>query len=417
MMRRTLSKDWLAWTLISLSAVVLLTSVFLTVVGTKSQDTVVLLVQAVAIIGVGLLIAYLLYQVSTRWPQGWTYERIVISQIAAVVRQNLPLATGLALAAESEQGRPRLQLRHIARLVAGGMTLSEAVRTGFPNCSAMTLGLVAAGEQTGQLSVALDQAEERLFERDRDRPPDDVPAWSYLLVVTGFAALIVSGIMVAVVPKFKEIFLDFDVVLPLSTRSLIRVSEFFADLGWLLIVLIVVLSVAVYLSLRPRRRPRLAFTSRIADWIRWHTPAWRQVEMSRGMRSILQAMRLGVRSGMSLEPAMRVAEVVDVNDQLKKRLERFRSLVDRGVDLHQAAHQAGLGEVAAVAMAAGKRGGDLDAALRYAADYYSAVASRWWILLRNISWPIGTLVLGVIVGFIVVALFQPLVALINSVAM
>lgn len=354
---------------------------------------------------------------STRWPNGWTYERIVISQIAAVVRQNLPLATGLALAAESERGRPRAQLRNISRLVAGGMTLSEAVRTALPDCSAVSLSLIAAGEQTGQLSVALDQAEERLFERDRDRPPDDVPVASYLLAVTGFAALIVSGIMVAVVPKFKEIFRDFDVVLPSSTRSLIRVSEFFAGAGLLLIALIILISVAIYLSMRPRRRPRLAFTSRIADWIRWYTPAWRQVEISRGMRSILQAMRLGVRSGMSLEPAVRVAEVVDVNDQLKKRLRRFRELADRGVDLRQAAHQAGLGQVAAVAMAAGKRGGDLDAALRYAADYYSAVASRWWILLRNISWPIGTLVLGVMVGFIVVALFQPLVALINSVAM
>jgi type IV pilus assembly protein PilC len=413
--------DWLALLLVVLSAVVVLTSVAMASLGTRADDFVIPLVQATGIILAGLLIAYLLYRLTTGWPMtGWFYidatERIVISQIATVVRQNLPLAIGLALAAESERGSPRTQLQRISRLLAQGMTLSQAVRTGYPDCSAISVSLITVGEQTGQLPAALDQAEDRLFEHDRCSPPDEVPVWTYLLIVSGFAVLTVSGIMVAVVPKYQEIFKDFDVMLPQSTIKLIHVSDFFAGSGLLLGMLLIVFPLAIYLSLRPRRGPQLAFTSRLADWIRWHTPGWRRVEIARGMRSILQVMRLAVRAGMSLEPAARIAGTVDVNHQLGKRLRQFGELVDSGTGVREAACQSGLGEVTAVAMAAGRRGGDMDAALRYAADYHGAVASRWWILLRSLTWPLWTLALGIVVGWIVFALFQPLVALINSVA-
>ena len=58
----------------------------------------------------------------------------------------------------------------------------------------------------------------------------------------------------------------------------------------------------------------------------------------------------------------------------------------------------------------------MDAALRYAADYHEAVMSRCWIVMQNLAWPVTTLAVATVVGFVVVAMFLPLVTLINSVA-
>ncbi|HOA75653.1 MAG TPA: type II secretion system F family protein [Phycisphaerae bacterium] len=412
------SGTWLPVLLISTSVVVVLFSAVLNSVGAgllaDAFLSALIVTVTLALLVVGLYIAY---RLSTVWVSRETTERIVISQIATVVRQHLPLATGLALAADSERGWTRVHLHRISRLLAQGLSLSEAVRSGFPDCSPVPFSLIRAGEQSGQLPAALEQAEEYLFERERQRSSDDVSVWVYLLIVGGFAAMVVSGIMIAVMPKYREIFKDYGVMLPRETIVLVGISEYVTDYPLVAMLPLLAIAMALYFNLRPRRIPNPTFSSRVADWIRWHTPAWGRVEFGRGMQVVLQAMRLGIRSGMGLERAARIAGQVDVNTQLSARVQQFADLIDRGTGIREAARRAELGEVTGVALAGGQRGNDLDAALRYAADYHGAIASRCWILLRNLAWPTWTLIMGVMVGFVVLALFLPLVTLINSVCM
>ena len=59
---------------------------------------------------------------------------------------------------------------------------------------------------------------------------------------------------------------------------------------------------------------------------------------------------------------------------------------------------------------------DVGEALEHAADYHRAIANRWWRALARTSWPAITCVLGGIVGYVVLAFFLPLIALINAVS-
>jgi len=415
MKRNSRSSDF--WPLILLIASALVVSVATGLaLGSAAEDLLIALALAGAIIcGTGLVL-YLVYRLSTGWLHARTTERIVIAQLATVVRQQLPLATGLSLAADGERGWAAIYLSRISRALADGLSLSEEVRLGYPDCSSIPLSLIMAGERSAQLPAALDQAETYLFERERHHPQDDVSIWTYLLILTAFTVLIVSGIMVAVIPKYKEIFRDFGTRLPAMTIGLIKVSEFTANWLPLFALLLVAVMVGVYLSLRPRRVPNPLIISRVADWIRWRFPGWRRIERGQGMRTVLEATRLGVRSGMDLGSAVRIAESVDVNSALRSRFWRFAELLERGVSAPEAARQTDLGEVTAIALATGQRDGDMDGALRYAADYHGSVASRWWVVLRNMVWPVWTVIMGIVVGAVVVSLFLPLVALINSVS-
>jgi general secretion pathway protein F len=139
------------------------------------------------------------------------------------------------------------------------------------------------------------------------------------------------------------------------------------------------------------------------------------MQFASGMAQVLRTIGLGVRAGLDLESSVRLATEIDVNDQLRPRVRRFAELLASGTNVRTAAEKAELGEVTAVALAGGQRSGNFQAGLRFAADYHDALLSRFLLFVRTLSWPVGTLIMASLIGFVVVALFEPLVHLINSV--
>jgi type IV pilus assembly protein PilC len=342
-------------------------------------------------------------------------ERIVVSQIAGVLRQNLPLAMAVSLAGESERGMARLHLKRISRFLSQGASLSEAIELGYRECSPLVVSLAAAGEKAGRLTAAFEQAEEYLIRKAHWRRLFDIPAGTYVTIVLLFASLLVSGIMVAVVPKFKQIFLDFGTRLPPLTITLIDISEWFVTgtpPGWIVVALLLVLwAVSRFWRVGGR-----SLSSKGKEFVHAHVPGLRRMEFGRCMAEMLRLTRIALASGMDLSSAVRLSADLRVNAYVSNRMRRLADLLEEGTGPVDACREAGLGPVLATALAAGVRSGDMDAALRYAADYHEAIVVRWWIFLSAFIWPLCTVMLGCIVGFVVLALFLPLVTLINSVS-
>jgi type IV pilus assembly protein PilC len=349
------------------------------------------------------------------WIQRKTIERIVIGHIVSVVRQNLPLATALMLASQSERGAARRHLQRISGLLAQGASLSEAMSMSFRERSRLIVSLVAAGERTGQLLPALEQAEDYLLTRSHRRRCFDAPVLAYVILVMGFTALLVSGIMVAIVPKFKVIFADFGTRLPPATESLINVSEWFVQgtpPGWVFLPLV---GAMILFSCIVKIRG-LSLAARIRQWFRWYMPGLRRMEFGGGLAQMLRLIRSALRGGINLPDAAEIAAGLEVNSRLQDRMRYFGGLLTSGADVGEASRSAGLGPVLATALSGGQRDGDMDAALRYAADYHEAIVARWWVAISTLAWPACTLCLASLVAWVVVALFRPLVALVDSVA-
>ncbi len=341
-------------------------------------------------------------------------ERIVIGQIGSVLRQNLPLATALSLAGDSEQGMARVHLKRISRFLTQGASLAEAMRLGYSECSRLVLSLAEAGERAGRLPAAMEQAEEYLVRKARWRRLFDVPVGIYVAIVLTFGCFVVSGIMVAIIPKFKTIFADFGTTLPGLTVALIDISAWFVQgtpPGWVPVVLIPFIWLAMrvwYVDGRP-------LTTRIGESVRATLPGVRRMEFGRCMAEMLRLMRTALASGMDLASAARLAACLDVNRHVRDRMRWFADLLEAGGGPVEACRTAGLGPVLAVALGAGARSGNMDAALRYAADYHEAIVTRWWMVVNSLVWPLCTVALSAVLAFIVLALFIPLVQLIQSV--
>jgi type II secretory pathway component PulF len=140
------------------------------------------------------------------------------------------------------------------------------------------------------------------------------------------------------------------------------------------------------------------------------------MEFGGGLAQMLRLMRSALRGGVNLPDAAEVAAGLEVNSRLQDRMRQFSGLLTAGADVAEASRAAGLGPVLATALSAGRRSGDMDAALRYAADYHDAIVARWWVAISTLAWPFCTLCLAALVSWVVVGFFCPLVALINSVS-
>jgi type IV pilus assembly protein PilC len=232
-----------------------------------------------------------------------------------------------------------------------------------------------------------------------------------------FVGCMISWVMVFLMPKFKDIFLDYDVRLPRVTIALIEGADWLAmHLPGILVIVLLIVIGTVLMSVWTRRMSENGILIRIVASVRWALPITRPLDYGLGMGKVIRSMTLGIRSGAPSAFVETLPTVVSATNRLRIRLALFAQSISEGVAPHQAAKTANLGEVFVCALRMVERGEDPERVLGHAADYYEAIAFRWWHALAALSGPLVTLAMGVMVGFIAFALFMPLIALINAVS-
>jgi len=342
------------------------------------------------------------------------FTRTAIGQSALVVREGLPLPAGLAAAADGEYGKTRRVLRRLSYWVGQGLSLSGALARRCPGCPGLVVSTVAAGERMGQLPRALDALEEHLAHEDKWRARFRIN-WPYAVIVPSFTLMVLSGALFFVLPKYRNIFDDFDVELPAATQLVSEVGDYlWAGSGITPLLILAGAILAIYVTFRPRRPARPRLLSRVGDAIKWSLPGWRTMQEAAGMVWIIRILRLGLAAGESLDRAARQAADVDVNLGLRKRGGRWADAMEKGVPPHEAARAVGLDELFVQTLLTGSRDGSMDVAMRYAEQYYAAKSVHWLMIVGQAAWPFVVLAMGLMVGTFALAMFTPLVALIEA---
>src|SRR5580700_7452247 len=154
-------------------------------------------------------------------------------QLSTLQDAGLPILRSLQIL--EQQQRPGLLkaiIGGVADEVEGGGTLSEAM-TKYPKAfDRLYTNMINAGEAGGVLDLILARLAD-FMEKAAKLKKKVIGAMIYPIVVITIAVGVVSMIMIFVIPKFKQIFADFKLDLPLPTRILLSMSEWFAeDYGW-----------------------------------------------------------------------------------------------------------------------------------------------------------------------------------------
>jgi len=348
----------------------------------------------------------------------------VISTIGASMRQNLPLPMALESAASGlADSRSRI-LNDIKKWLVQGFSLSESIKRGYRKCPGYAVGMIAAAERIGQLPFAIQALEADMLvkadERRKIRPVH--PIYPVLLMLSAF--LILLGLMLFVIPQYENALQEMveGTPLPAVTRWLLDVAGVVAfHYGWLLGLILVLVAfvafpVSIYVRFRPRRPDKPYLFSRIGDFIKWHLPILHRFERDYSMVQAIELLRLSLNAGCTVNDAIKNTLSLDVNNCFRKRLRKWLQKVERGDNISAAARTSGLGSTLAWAFDDKVNQGNTLSILETLESFYRSNYSYCVNLARFILWPCVILIMGAIVGFIVFAIFSPLIAIITQLA-
>ncbi|MFI4860596.1 MAG: type II secretion system F family protein, partial [Phycisphaerales bacterium JB063] len=284
--------------------------------------------------------------------------------------------------------------------------------------------MIAAGEVGGVLDLILQRLAEFL-EKAQKLKKRIISAMIYPAAVISIAAIIVLGIMILIVPKFVEIFDDFDTDLPGMTKGLIGFSKWLAGpilpvakggngamipgLLWVMLAPIV-----IFFGLKFLRKTSggKAFMDRLVLWVPILGGLIRKATIAKFTRTLGTL----INAGVPILDAIQITSETTGNDVYAKALMKVHDSVRQGDSFAEPLRKAKVCDALVVNMIdVGEETGDLDKMLTKVADNYDEEVDVAVAGLVSLLEPVMVVVLGGIVGFIVISLFLPLVKLMQAV--
>jgi len=332
-------------------------------------------------------------------------------QMATMITAGLSLVTTLAILAEQTESRPlKRAFNEVRTDVEQGRSFSDSLAKQDKVFPPIAVNLIRAGEAGGFLEKSLD-AVALNFEKEVKLTGAIKSAMTMPMIVLGVAVVAIIGMMIFVVPVFKNMFEQLHSELPLPTQILVSASN--TAVVW--VPLLIVVAVAGSLWWRVNRH-RPAVRSRI-DPIKLRLPIFgmlsTKIAIARFARNFAQMIGAGV-------PVLRSLQIVGEtsgNWVIEQAMQRIAESVRVGGTISAPLTQEKVFPSMVVQMiAVGENSGALETMLNKVADFYDEQVETETEQLASAIEPVMTSLLGVVVGFMVIALYMPMFNLMSAVS-
>jgi type IV pilus assembly protein PilC len=330
-------------------------------------------------------------------------------QLSTLQDAGLPILRSLRiLEGQAKPGALKNTLIDVIDDVESGSTLSEAMGK-QPKCfDNLYVNMVKAGEAGGALEVILQRLAE-FKERAQSLKRKIQGAMIYPAAVITVATGIVGFIMYYIIPKFKKIFEGFGVELPPMTVALIWTSDVVVNYFYLgpLIPL------SFWLSIKLIKKNKTgAF---VVDWLSLRIPLLGKILQKGIVARMTRTLGTLIASGVPILESLSIVRDTAGNTVFYKAFQNIYSAIREGEPMAIPLKEAKIVDDMVVNMVeVGEETGALDNMLYKVADVYDEEVAVLVDGLVSMLEPIMVVVLGLIVGFIVIALFMPLVKLLND---
>ena len=337
---------------------------------------------------------------------------IFYRQFATMINAGVSLIRCLdVLEQQTSSYRLKEIIRDLESEIEGGASLSQAM-TKYPGTfTQLATGLVRAGEVGGVLDETLSRLA-TFIEKDMDLRRKIKSAMTYPIVVLMFATTIVLVLTTYILPKFIEVFTDLGLKkesFPLPTLMLMRASEFMIHNWWLLIIIVVGLHIVF------KRVKATKTGKRVWDTLSLKAPVFggliHKVAIARFSRTLGTLMG----SGVPILQAMETTAGTITNDLISDAVLTARANIRQGdtiADPLAASKQ--FPPMVVQMITIGEETGQLDDMLEKVADFYEAEVDSTLDSLTVALEPLLIVLLGLVVGFIVISMFLPMIALIEG---
>ena len=333
-------------------------------------------------------------------------------QLSTLQDAGLPILRSLQILEQQQKpGLLKAIVGGVADEVEGGGSLSEAMAKYPKAFDKLYVNMINAGEAGGVLDIILSRLAD-FMEKAMKLKKKVVGAMIYPAVVITIAIAIVSMIMIFVIPKFDEIFKDFNLKLPIMTQLLVNFARWFGPgLGFIWLLASPILFILTVKLIRLSESGRY-----FIDLMKLKIPIIGQIISKSSVARFTRTLGTLISAGVPILDAINITKETSGNDVFAKALTKVHDAIREGDSMAEPLKATKVVDSIVVNMVdVGEETGDLDKMLIKVADNYDNDVDVLVGSLISILEPVMVVVLGGIVGFIVIALFMPMIALINGV--
>lgn len=308
-----------------------------------------------------------------------------------------------------ENPRFREVIASLIESIEGGKTLSQALGEHRSVFDGVFVSLVRAGEDTGTLPAVLGNLVESL------KWQDELAAQTKKLVMyPAFLGTVVVAItlfmMLYLVPKMAGFIRNMGQELPTQTKILIATSNFFVDF-WYVVIAAPILAVAgLFVLLRVSPAARFRF-----DDYRLRVPYIGEILRKIILSRFATIFAMMYQSGITILDSIQACEGIVGNLVIRDALRRVAGLIGEGQNVTAAFHSAGLFPPLVIRMLrVGENTGELDGALRNVSYFYNRDVRESIERVQSMIEPVMTVTIGLILGWIMLAVLGPIYDIITK---
>ncbi len=325
-------------------------------------------------------------------------------QLATMLSSGIPLVQSFEIVGVGHE-KPAMQrlVLDIKADVESGTALHEALRKHPLYFDDLYVNLVEAGEQAGALESLLDKVA-TYKEKTEALKKKIKKALFYPAAVMVVAIIVTLVLLIFVIPQFEELFKGFGADLPAFTRMVINMSNFVQSDGWMIAVVLGGVGGA-FAYFHKRSRAMRQFIDRFMLKIPVIGPILVKAAIARFSRTLSTMFSAGV----PLVEAMTSVAGATGNIVYEEATLRMKDEVATGIRLQRAMESTGLFPNMVVQMiAVGEEAGSLDAMAAKVADFYELEVDTAVDSLSSLLEPMIMVILGVLVGGLVIAMYLPI---------
>ena len=331
-------------------------------------------------------------------------------QLSTLQDAGLPIIRGLKiLASQMKKGLLKKTTLRVIEDVEGGNTLSGAFAKHPRVFDKLYVNVVKAGEAGGALDIIL-QRLANFREKTERLVRKIISAMIYPAVVMVAAAGILIGLMIFIIPNFAKIFEELNLELPAPTKMLITFSMILKT-QWMFIPAVPFGAFVLYKILGKIKKIRL-----VIDKTKFKLPIFGAIINKSTVSRFSRTLATLISSGVPILDALNNVREATGNAAMAQAIQHIHDSIRSGESIAKPLRASEIcNEMVVNMVEVGEETGELDKMLTKVADNYDDEVDRAVEAMVSLIEPIMIVFLGGAVGFIVIAMFVPLIKLMQGI--
>lgn len=334
-------------------------------------------------------------------------DRIIFTrQLSTLLNAGLPLTQSLHTVAEQTDSKQlAVIVNEVINVVEGGASLSEALSKHPKVFNDVYIALVAAGETSGTLDMALERIANQQ-EKDADMISKVRGALVYPLIVTFVIGAVVVFLLTTVVPQIQLLYKDFNKELPFLTAILIGFANILINYWW--VIILILIAIGFFLG----KWLKTDAGTQVADKLKMNIPLFGDLFTKLYMARFSRTGQTLVASGVQLLEMLRITSHAVDNVHVASAIMRASKKVQGGKALSDSLRDEEVFlPLVPQMLKVGEQSGSIDKMMGKSADYYENELDNKIKTISTTIEPILMVILAVVVGGIVLAILVPVYGL------